>query len=53
MIRHEIKNHVRTITRSDLHQQIKKPQHIRVVTSPTPLPGPSQQPDYSHLATYG
>jgi hypothetical protein len=28
MIRHEIKNHVRTITRSDLCQKIKKPQRI-------------------------
>jgi hypothetical protein len=53
MIQHEIESHVRTITRSDLCQRIKKPQCIRVVTSPTPLPGPSQQPDYSHLATYG
>jgi hypothetical protein len=41
MIRHEIESHVKTITRSDLHQQIKKPQRIQVVMSPTPLPGPS------------
>jgi hypothetical protein len=41
MIRHEIESHVKTITKSDLRQQIKKPQCIRVVTSPTPLPGPS------------
>jgi ribosomal protein L37AE/L43A len=53
MIWHEIENHVRMITRSDLRQQIKKPQRIQVVTSPTPLPGPSWWPDYSHLATYG
>jgi hypothetical protein len=53
MVRHEIKSHIQTITRSDLRQQIKKPQQVRVVVPPTPLPGPSQQPDYSHLATYG
>jgi hypothetical protein len=28
MIQHEIENHVRTITRSDLRQHIKKPQHV-------------------------
>jgi hypothetical protein len=53
MIQHEIESHVKTITKSDLCQQIKKPQCVQVVMSPTPLPGPSQQPDYSHLATYG
>jgi hypothetical protein len=53
IIRHEIEGHVKTITKSDLRQQIKKPQCIRVVTSPTPLPGPSRQHNYSHLATYG
>jgi hypothetical protein len=41
MIQHEIESHVKTITKSELHQRIKKPQHIRIVTSPTPLPGPS------------
>jgi hypothetical protein len=53
MIQHKIENHVKMITRSDLRQWIKKPQCVRVVTSPTPLPGPSRWPDYSHLATYG
>jgi hypothetical protein len=41
IIRQEIKSHVGTITKADLCQHIKKPQCIRVVTSPTPLPGPS------------
>jgi hypothetical protein len=53
MIQQEIESHVGTITKADLCQRIKKPQHVRVVTSPTPLPGPSRRPDYSHLATYG
>jgi hypothetical protein len=53
MVRHEIESHVQTITRSDLRQRIKKPQQVRVVVSPTPLPSPSWQADYSHLATYG
>jgi hypothetical protein len=53
MIRHEIETHVQTITRSDLRQRIKKPQRVRVVVSPTPLPSSSRRPDYSHLATYG
>jgi hypothetical protein len=53
MVRHEIESHVQTITRSDLQQRIKKPQRVRVIVPPTPLPGPSRQPDYSHLATYG
>jgi ribosomal protein S14 len=53
MVRHEIKTHIQTITQSDLRQRIKKPQRVRVVVSPTPLPSSSQRPDYSHLATYG
>jgi hypothetical protein len=53
MIRHKIESHVQTITRSDLRQKIKKPQRVRVVVSPTPLPSSSRRPDYSHLATYG
>jgi hypothetical protein len=53
MVRHEIESHVKTITRSDLHQQIKKPQRVQVVIPPTPLFSSSRQPDYSHLATYG
>jgi hypothetical protein len=53
MVRHEIKSHVQTITQSDLQQRIKKPQWVWVVVPPTPLPGPSRRPDYSHLATYG
>jgi hypothetical protein len=53
MVRHEIESHVQTITRSDLRQRIKKPQRVRVVVSPTPLPSLSRRPDYSHLATYG
>jgi hypothetical protein len=53
MIQDEIESHVKTITKSDLRQRIKKPQRVQVVTSPTLLPGPSQQPNYSHLATYG
>jgi hypothetical protein len=53
MIRHEIESHVQTFTRSDLRQRIKKPQRVRVVVSPTPLPSSSRRPDYSHLATYG
>jgi hypothetical protein len=53
MVRHELESHVQTITRSDLRQRIKKPQQVRVVVSPTPLPSSSRRPDYSHLATYG
>jgi hypothetical protein len=53
MVRHKIESHVRTITQSDLQQQIKKPQQVQVVVSPTPIPGPSRQPDNSHHATYG
>jgi hypothetical protein len=53
MVRHEIESHVQTITQSDLQQQIKKPQRVRVVVPPTPLPSSSRWPDYSHLATYG
>jgi hypothetical protein len=53
MIRHEIESHVWTISRSDLRQQIKKPQWVRIVVSPTPLPDLSHQPDNSHRATYG
>jgi hypothetical protein len=51
MIRHEIESHVRTISQSDLRQQIKKPQRVEVVVSPTPLPSSSCQPDNSHHAT--
>jgi hypothetical protein len=53
MVRHKIETHVQTITRSNLRQRIKKPQRVRVVVSPTPLPSSSRRPDYSHLATYG
>jgi hypothetical protein len=42
MVRHEIESHVQTITQSDLCQKIKKPQRVRVVVSPTPLPSSSQ-----------
>jgi hypothetical protein len=52
MIHQEIKSHVGTITRANLHQQIRKSQWVRVITSPTPLPGPSWRPDNSHQATY-
>jgi ATP-dependent exoDNAse (exonuclease V) beta subunit len=52
MVRHEIESHVQTITRSDLHQQIKKPQRVQVIVLLTPLPSSSRRPDYSHLATY-
>jgi hypothetical protein len=38
MIRHEIKSHVQTITRSDLCQKIKKPQQVRVLFLPLPFP---------------
>jgi hypothetical protein len=53
MVRHELESHVQTITQSDLRQRIKKPQRVRVIVSPTPLPSSSRRPDYSHLATYG
>jgi hypothetical protein len=53
MVWHEIESHVQTITWSDLQQKIKKPQQVWVVVPPTPLPGLSRRPDYSHLATYG
>jgi hypothetical protein len=53
MVRHEIESHIQTITRSDLWQCIKKPQQVWIVVSPTPFPGSSRWPDYSHLATYG
>jgi hypothetical protein len=52
MVRQEIESHVGTITRTNLRQRIRKPQHVRMVTSPIPLPGPSQRPDSSHRATY-
>jgi hypothetical protein len=52
MIRQEIESHVGTITRTDLRQRIRKPQRVRMVTSPIPLPGPSRCPDNSHRATY-
>jgi hypothetical protein len=38
MIRQEIKSHVGTITKAESCQRIKKPQRVRVVVSPTPLP---------------
>jgi hypothetical protein len=53
MVRHKIESHIQTITWTDLRQRIKKPQRVRVIVPPTPLPGPSRQPYYSHLATYG
>jgi hypothetical protein len=53
MVRHKIESHVQTITRSNLRRRIKKPQQVRVVDSPIPLPGSSRQPDFSHLATCG
>jgi hypothetical protein len=53
MVRHEIKSHVKAIPRSNLWQQIKKPQQVRVVVSPTLLPSTSWQSDNSHRATYG
>jgi hypothetical protein len=46
------KSHIEMTTQTELCQHIRKPQWIRVVTSPTPLPGPSQRPDNSHQATY-
>jgi hypothetical protein len=52
MIRQEIESHVATITRAELRQRIRKPQRVRLVTSPIPLPGPSRCPDNSHRATY-
>jgi hypothetical protein len=42
MIQHEIESHIKTITQSSLRQQIKKPQCVGVVMSPTLPPGPSQ-----------
>jgi hypothetical protein len=53
MVRHEIESHVRTISRSDLQQRIRKPQQVWVVVSPTPLPSTSRQSNNSHCATYG
>jgi hypothetical protein len=53
MVRHEIESHVKAISQSDLRQQIKKPQQVWVVVSPTPLPSTSRQLDNSHHATYG
>jgi hypothetical protein len=53
MVRHEIKSHVQMITQSDLQQQIKKPQQVQVMVSPTPLPSTSQQSNHSYHATYG
>jgi hypothetical protein len=52
MIRQEIESHVGAITRADLRQRIRKPQCVRMATSPIPLPGPSRRPDNSHRATY-
>jgi hypothetical protein len=42
MVRHEIKTHVQTITRSNLQRRIKKPQRVQVVVFPTPLPSSSR-----------
>jgi hypothetical protein len=53
LVHHRIESHVQNITRSDLRQQIEKPQQVRVIISPVPIPGPSHQPDNSHCATYG
>jgi hypothetical protein len=53
MVRHELETHVQTITRSDLRQRIKKPQRVRVIVPPTPLPSTSRQSNHSHQATYG
>jgi hypothetical protein len=52
MIQQEIESHVGAITRADLRQRHRKPQRVRMVTSPIPLPGPSRRPDNSHRATY-
>jgi hypothetical protein len=48
MVRHELESHVQTITRSDLRQRIKKPQRVRVIVPPTPLPSMSQYSNHSH-----
>jgi hypothetical protein len=53
MVRHEIESHVQAITRSELRQQIKKPQRVRVIVPPTLLPSTSRQLNNSHRATYG
>jgi hypothetical protein len=53
MIQQEIESYVGAITKAELHQCIKKPQRVRVVVSPTPLPSTSRQSDNSHRATYG
>jgi ribosomal protein L37AE/L43A len=53
MVRHEIESHVRTISRSDLRQWIKKPQRVWVIVPPTPLSTTSWQSNNSHHATYG
>jgi hypothetical protein len=52
IVRQELKNHVETITRADLCQHIRKPRRVRIITSPTPLPGPSRYTNNSHRATY-
>ena len=51
LIQHEIEEHVKRITWKDLRQWLNKPQRVWVVVFPTPLPGPSRLPDYSHWAT--
>ena len=51
LIRHEIEDHVKRITRTELRSRLRKPQRIRRIVSPIPIPGPSQIPDNSHRAT--
>jgi hypothetical protein len=52
IVRQELENHVKTITRANLHQCIRKPGRVQIITSPTLLPGPSRSTDNSHRATY-
>lgn len=51
LLQHEIEEHIKKITCTDLRQQLRKPQRVRVVISLTPIPGPSRSPDYLHQAT--